>query len=153
MRIAQQICGDLAEGGPLKVLRLGNRWDLAFHNALKRDGKGDVIEFDIEPQLVEEFGTQMSDAVKKHMKDGSRFAVVAAPDARPYVRMIVERMSRPCRSCRILKSHAEWMFPRSEASRDFRRPLFQHLQLLAASGGLPVVLPDRSVPDGDPGVR
>lgn len=92
MRIAQQICGDLAEGGPLKVLRLGNRWDLAFHNALKRDGKGDVIEFDIEPQLVEEFGTQMSDAVKKHMKDGSRFAVVAAPDARPYVRMIVERM-------------------------------------------------------------
>ncbi|MBN9670718.1 flagellar biosynthesis protein FlhA [Roseibium aggregatum] len=92
MRIAQQICGDLAEGGPLKVLRLGNRWDLAFHNALKRDAKGDVIEFDIEPQLVEDFGSQMSDAVKKHMKEGSRFAVVAAPDARPYVRMIVERM-------------------------------------------------------------
>ncbi len=92
MRIAQQICGDLSEGGPLHVLRLGNRWDLAFHNALKRDGKGDVIEFDIEPQLVEDFGTQMSDAVKKHMKDGSRFTIVAAPDARPYVRMIVERM-------------------------------------------------------------
>lgn len=92
MRIAQQICGDLAEGGPLQVLRLGNRWDLAFHNALKRDGKGEVIEFDIEPQLVEDFGTQMSEAVKKHMKSGKRFAVVAAPDARPYVRMIVERM-------------------------------------------------------------
>ncbi|GAB4539762.1 MAG: flagellar biosynthesis protein FlhA [Roseibium sp.] len=92
MRIAQQICGDLAEGGPLKVLRLGNRWDLAFHNALKRDAKGDVIEFDIEPQLVEDFGAQMSEAVRKHMKDGSRFAIVAAPDARAYVRMIVERM-------------------------------------------------------------
>jgi len=92
MRIAQQICGDLAEGGPLNVLRLGNRWDLAFHNALKRDAKGDVIEFDIEPQLVEDFGAQMSEAVKKHMKEGSRFAIVAAPDARAYVRMIVERM-------------------------------------------------------------
>lgn len=92
MRIAQQICGDLAEGGPLQVLRLGNRWDLAFHNALKRDGKGEVIEFDIEPQLVEDFGSQMSDAVKKHMKGGQKFAIVAAPDARPYVRMIVERM-------------------------------------------------------------
>ncbi|WP_420415023.1 flagellar biosynthesis protein FlhA [Roseibium sp.] len=92
MRIAQQICGDLAEGGPLQVLRLGNRWDLAFHNALKRDAKGDVTEFDIEPQLVEDFGSQMSDAVKKHMKDGQKFAIVAAPDARPYVRMIVERM-------------------------------------------------------------
>ena len=33
MRIAQQICGDLAEGGALNVLRLGNRWDLAFHQA------------------------------------------------------------------------------------------------------------------------
>ncbi|QDG77433.1 flagellar biosynthesis protein FlhA [Labrenzia sp. PHM005] len=92
MRIAQQICGDLAEGGPLQVLRLGNRWDLAFHNALKRDAKGEVTEFDIEPQLVEDFGSQMSDAVKKHMKDGQKFAIVAAPDARPYVRMIVERM-------------------------------------------------------------
>jgi flagellar biosynthesis protein FlhA len=92
MRIAQQICGDLAEGGPLQVLRLGNRWDLAFHNALKRDAKGEVVEFDIEPQLVEDFGTQMSEAVKKHMKSGQRFAIVAAPDARPYVRMIVERM-------------------------------------------------------------
>jgi hypothetical protein len=52
------------------VLRLGNRWDLAFHNALKRDAKGEVVEFDIEPQLVEDFGTQMSEAVKKHMKSG-----------------------------------------------------------------------------------
>ena len=92
MRIAQQICGDLAEGGPLNVLRLGNRWDLAFHHSLKRDVKGDVTEFDIEPQLVEEFGTEVSAAVKKHMKNSQRFAIVAAPDARPYVRMIVERM-------------------------------------------------------------
>jgi len=92
MRIAQQICGDLSEGGPLNVLRLGNRWDLAFHHSLKRDQKGDVVEFDIEPQLVEEFGNEMSAAVKKHLKQGKRFAIVAAPDARPYVRMIVERM-------------------------------------------------------------
>ena len=42
MRMAQQICGDLSEGGVLKVLRLGNRWDLAFHQSLKRDAKGEV---------------------------------------------------------------------------------------------------------------
>lgn len=92
MRIAQQICGDLSQGGPLNILRMGNRWDLAFHNALKRDAKGDVVEFDIEPQLVEEFGNEMSSAVRKHLKSGKQFAIVAAPDARPYVRMIVERM-------------------------------------------------------------
>ena len=52
MRIAQQICGDFLDGGVLKVLRLGNRWDLAFHQSLKRDGKGDVTEFDLDPTLV-----------------------------------------------------------------------------------------------------
>lgn len=92
MRIGQQICGDLSNGEALKVLRLGNRWDLAFHQSLKRDAKGDVVEFDIDPQLVEEFGEDMSKAVKPQLDLGQKFILVAAPDARPYVRMIVERM-------------------------------------------------------------
>ena len=58
--MAQQICGDLADNGVLKVLRLGNRWDLAFHQSLKRDAKGEVIEFDIDPRLIEQFGTEAS---------------------------------------------------------------------------------------------
>ncbi|TIT58655.1 MAG: EscV/YscV/HrcV family type III secretion system export apparatus protein, partial [Mesorhizobium sp.] len=52
IRMAQQICGDLSEGGVLKVLRLGNRWDLAFHQSLKRDAKGEVREFDIDPRQL-----------------------------------------------------------------------------------------------------
>jgi flagellar biosynthesis protein FlhA len=92
VRIAQQICGDLAEGGALNVLRLGNKWDIAFHQSLKRDAKGDVIEFDIDPRLVEQFGTEASDAIKTRMGQVHTFAVVTAPDARPYVRMIIERM-------------------------------------------------------------
>jgi flagellar biosynthesis protein FlhA len=92
VRIAQQICGDLAEGGALNVLRLGNKWDIAFHQSLKRDAKGDVIEFDIDPRLVEQFGTEASDAIKTRMGEVHTFAVVTAPDARPYVRMIIERM-------------------------------------------------------------
>jgi len=92
MRIAQQICGDLADGGVLNVLRLGNRWDLAFHQSLKRDAKGDVVEFDIDPRLVEQFGSEASEAIKKRMKEVHSFALVTAPDARPYVRMIIERL-------------------------------------------------------------
>ncbi len=92
MRVAQQICGDLSEGGVLHVLRLGNRWDLAFHQSLKRDAKGDVIEFDIDPRLVEQFAAEASDVIKKHMAEHQAFALVTAPDARPYVRMIIERM-------------------------------------------------------------
>jgi flagellar biosynthesis protein FlhA len=92
IRMAQQICGDLTEGGMLKVLRLGNRWDLAFHQALKRDAKGEIREFDIDPRQLEEFGQEATKAVRTHIEAGERFAMVTAPEARPYVRMIVERL-------------------------------------------------------------
>ena len=92
LRMAQQICGDLAQGGVLKILRLGNRWDMVFHQALKRDAKGDVAEFDIDPRLVEEFGEEASPAIRKLMDAGEQFVIVATPETRPYVRMIVERL-------------------------------------------------------------
>jgi len=92
MRMAQQICGDLTEGGALRVLRLGNRWDLVFHQSVKRDGKGEVVEFDIDPRLLEEFGTAASAAIRARMEAGPSFVLVTAPDARPYVRMVVERL-------------------------------------------------------------
>jgi flagellar biosynthesis protein FlhA len=92
MRMAQQICGDLSENGTLKVLRLGNRWDVAFHQSLKRDQKGDVVEFDIDPRLIEQFGTEASKVIRSQMEQGHQFALVSAPDARPYVRMVTERL-------------------------------------------------------------
>jgi flagellar biosynthesis protein FlhA len=92
MRIAQQICGDLADGGALRVLRLGNRWDLAFHQGLKRDSKGDIVEFDIDPRLIEEFSTEASAAIRQRMTQNHSFAIVTAPEARPYVRLIIERL-------------------------------------------------------------
>ncbi|MGI9465232.1 MAG: flagellar biosynthesis protein FlhA [Aestuariivirgaceae bacterium] len=92
MRIAQQICGDLMHDNKLTVLRLGNRWDLAFHQSLKRDANGEVIEFDIEPKLVEEFANEASEVIREHMNNGRSFVLVTAPDARPYVRMVVERL-------------------------------------------------------------
>jgi flagellar biosynthesis protein FlhA len=91
-RMAQQICGDLSENGVLKVLRLGNRWDLAFHQSLKRDAKGEVMEFDIDPRLIEQFGTDAAKVIRAHMDQGHQFVLVAAPDVRPYVRMVTERM-------------------------------------------------------------
>ncbi len=92
IRLAQQICGDLIDGGALSVLRLGNRWDLVFHQALKRDAKGEVIEFDIDPRLMEEFAAEAATAIRKRMDASRLFALVTAPETRPYVRMIVERM-------------------------------------------------------------
>jgi flagellar biosynthesis protein FlhA len=92
IRLSQQICGDLADEGALAVLRLGNRWDLAFHQALKRDAKGDVVEFDIDPRQMEQFAAEASTAIRKRMDERRLFALVTAAETRPYVRMIVERM-------------------------------------------------------------
>jgi flagellar biosynthesis protein FlhA len=92
MRISQQICGDLSQDGTLKVIRLGSRWDLAFHQSLKRDNKGEIIEFDIDPRLIEQFAQDATKAFKPHMDKGVRLVLVTAPEARPYVRMIIDRL-------------------------------------------------------------
>ena len=92
LRMAQQICGDLGQDGLLRVVRLGNRWDISFLQSLKRDGKGEVIEFDIDPRLIEQFAAEAGKAVKAFMDRGDHFALVTAPEARPYVRMIVDRL-------------------------------------------------------------
>ena len=91
-RLSQQICGELSDGNTLKVLRLGNRWELAFHQSLKRDAKGEVVEFDIDPRLIEQFGGEASKVIRTHMDQGHRFALVVAPESRPFVRMVTERL-------------------------------------------------------------
>ncbi len=92
MRVAQQICGDLSENGELAVLRLGPRWDLAFAQSLKRDPKTDTTDFDLDPRMVEQFGTDASPLIRQKMDAGLSFVLLATPETRIYVRMIVERM-------------------------------------------------------------
>ena len=92
LRLARQICGDIAEDGVLKVLRLGNRWDLAFHESIRRGDDNGVVEFDIDPRMIEEFSEDVAREVKKLMDAGHEFALLTAPDARPFVRMITERL-------------------------------------------------------------
>ena len=51
-----------------------------------------MVEFDIDPRLMEEFAAEAAAAIRKRMDSNRLFALVTAPDTRPYVRMIVERM-------------------------------------------------------------
>ena len=92
VRLAQQICGEIQEQGALRVLRLGNRWDMVFHQSLKRDAKGEVVEFDIDPRLMEQFAAEAATAIRKRMDDKHVFALVTTAETRTYVRMIIERM-------------------------------------------------------------
>ena len=54
--------------------------------------KGEIIEFDIEPKLIEQFGMEASEAIKARMREGHSFALVTTAEARPYARMMIERM-------------------------------------------------------------
>jgi flagellar biosynthesis protein FlhA len=90
--MAQQICADFAQDGVLKILRLGQRWETSLHQALRRDAKGEVIEFDIDPAAIEQFSSDVSRVVRELMDRGEIFVLVAGPDIRPYVRMVTERM-------------------------------------------------------------
>ncbi|MHB0954520.1 MAG: flagellar biosynthesis protein FlhA [Allorhizobium sp.] len=92
VRMSQQLCGDLADNGVLRVLRLGSKWDLVFHQALKRDAKGEIVEFDIDPRSLEDFSEQASKVIREFMDRGLPFVLVTSPETRSYVRMIIERL-------------------------------------------------------------
>ena len=90
-RISQQLCGDLSISGVLPIIRIGTKWELAFHSSLKRDQRGDVIECDIDPRLLEEFNADATGSISNLIAKGDRFVLVCSPETRPYVSMIVGR--------------------------------------------------------------
>ena len=53
---------------------------------------GDQLHRAFGSKLVEQFGSEAASAIRAQMAQGHQFAVVAAPDARPYVRMVIERL-------------------------------------------------------------
>ena len=67
-------------------------WWRHLDKPLPKDAKGEVAEFDIDPRLIEQFASDLGKAVKSHIDRGEAFALVTAPEARPYVRMIVDRL-------------------------------------------------------------
>ncbi|AGA64931.1 Flagellar biosynthesis protein FlhA [Liberibacter crescens BT-1] len=92
IRIAQQLCGDFLDDGVLRILRLGSHWDMVFHQALKRDSKGDVMDFNIDPRSIEEFSDQAKVVIREYIDRGLPFVIVTSPESRTYIRMILERM-------------------------------------------------------------
>jgi flagellar biosynthesis protein FlhA len=88
-RISSQVCGDIAQDGKLKVLRLGGRWEATFHQGLRRDQKGEIIEFDVDPRQIEQFGIEAATIIRGLVDQGHQFALVCAADTRPYIRMIL----------------------------------------------------------------
>jgi flagellar biosynthesis protein FlhA len=91
-RLAHQLTGDLLHQNSVRFLRLGLKWEGAFHSALRRDAKGEIIEFDFDPKLIEQFGHELSQAVTPLLSKPAPFALLVTADIRPFVRMLIERL-------------------------------------------------------------
>ncbi len=91
VRLGSQICSDHAIKGTLCVLRLGTRWDLFFHEHIKRDAKGELIGFDADPGQMERFSLDAGAAIRERMDKGESFVILTGPEARPYVRLMLAR--------------------------------------------------------------
>jgi flagellar biosynthesis protein FlhA len=92
LRIAPQICGDNSPDGIQRIMKLGS-WDEKFANCIRRDPKGEIVEFALDPQSIEAFGKQASAAIELAVAQGSPFVIVAAQDARPFVRLLTARIN------------------------------------------------------------
>ena len=105
VRLAQQICGDLRQR---RAQRSAPRQSLGprVSPELKRDAKGEVTEFDIDPRLMEQFAAEASAAIRKRMDEQRLFALVTTAETRPYVRMIIERMFPTLAICPSSRSPA-----------------------------------------------
>ncbi|MEM7069740.1 MAG: flagellar biosynthesis protein FlhA [Pseudomonadota bacterium] len=91
-KIGQQICAELITDGQLKLLRLGEYWENAFNNALKKDQRGEIIDFTMPADELEKFGASATEKVNELFKQRQVFALTTSPENRSYVKMIIERI-------------------------------------------------------------
>lgn len=91
-RLAPQICSMLTgPDGFVPVISLSPEWDEAFIQAIVQ--RDQDRSFAMAPSKVNEFVKQARAKIQAHATPGSWPAVLAAPDARPFVRSLLERIS------------------------------------------------------------
>jgi flagellar biosynthesis protein FlhA len=91
-RISQQLCGDITQDGQLKLLRLGDHWEQVFTDALKRDQRGEISDFQMSSEQLEKFGASAKEKIQQLIDKQLVFAITTSSENRSYVRMIIERL-------------------------------------------------------------
>ncbi len=91
-QLAKQICQALVdENGYVPVVTLGQTWETEMANAISRNG--DDVNFIMSPQRVQEFVLAVRKDIQHFAASDQWPALMVAPDSRPYVRSILERVS------------------------------------------------------------
>ncbi|MDC0739477.1 flagellar biosynthesis protein FlhA [Cognatishimia sp. SS12] len=91
-QLSKQICQALVDAqGYVPVITLSQSWETELMNAISRNG--DEVNFIMSPQRVQEFVLAVRKEVQKFAEGDQWPAILVAPDSRPYVRSILERVS------------------------------------------------------------
>lgn len=91
-RLAAQISSSVAQDGVVNIVNLSHAWELLFLRSLRRNERGDVIEFDVNPETIEAFRTTASEIFNRLSTENTQGVLVVSPEIRPYVRLISERI-------------------------------------------------------------
>lgn len=91
-QLSKQICQNLTdETGYVSVVTLGQTWETELHNAVSKNGE--ETNFIMSPQRVQEFVLAVRQEIQQFANSDQWPALLVAPDSRPYVRSILERVS------------------------------------------------------------
>ena len=91
-QLSKQICQNLQDDtGYVPVMTLGQTWETELHNAITKTG--DEVNFIMSPQRVQEFVLAVRKDIQQFAASDQWPALLVAPDSRPYVRSILERVS------------------------------------------------------------
>ncbi|CUI96313.1 flagellar biosynthesis protein FlhA [Cognatishimia activa] len=91
-QLSKQICQNLVDAnGYVPVVTLGSDWESEMHSAVSKTG--DETNFIMSPQRVQEFVLAVRKEIQRFAESDQWPALLVAPDSRPYVRSILERVS------------------------------------------------------------
>lgn len=91
-QLSKQICQGLVDAqGYVPVVTLGQTWETELHNAISKSG--DETNFIMSPQRVQDFVLAVRKEIQQFAASDQWPALLVAPDSRPYVRSILERVS------------------------------------------------------------
>jgi flagellar biosynthesis protein FlhA len=91
-KLAKQICQGLKDAkGYVPVITLSGAWEQEFTSSISTANGEDT--FLMSPSRVQEFILAMRQEIQKHTSDEEWPAVLVTPQARPWVRSILERVS------------------------------------------------------------
>lgn len=90
--LSKQICQSMVDQtGYVPVVTLGATWENELQNAISRNG--DDVNFIMSPQRVQDFVLASRKELQQFAASDQWPSLLVAPDARPYVRSILERVS------------------------------------------------------------